>query len=326
MHRRDRGQHVASGCNVRGEASAHATSCAPTPPLSRRTRSGPTDQGREPSLIPELAIADRAANGLVAGLGLGVEVHWIHQLLSPTSLLTPQLLCRLPTLQVRAICPCSTSAAVCVCRYLGILAHTNIPLQASSAVGGRGKKTLLVCPAALWAPFHCVVSHHQPSPSFSTPPSPPSQRPPFVSSFHLLLFASHHLPLWALSSSPTPFLSLSFFLLLATPAVLSPPFYCPLLNLVLPVMSRQQPRPQVAPATLTRRHEFFMPRNGIDREVISADICRYLGNEALVRPGRWEVRLVPWTGWWCMWAFAARPLSPRTQESPAYSSSGQARR
>lgn len=36
-------------------------------------------------------------------------------------------------------------------------------------------------------------------------------------------------------------------------------------------------------------NEYFVPRDGIDREVISADICRYLGNDALVRPGHYEV-------------------------------------
>lgn len=30
---------------------------------------------------------------------------------------------------------------------------------------------------------------------------------------------------------------------------------------------------------------YFVPRDGIDREVITADICKYLGNEALVKPG-----------------------------------------
>ncbi|CAK7223775.1 hypothetical protein SBRCBS47491_005322 [Sporothrix bragantina] len=34
-----------------------------------------------------------------------------------------------------------------------------------------------------------------------------------------------------------------------------------------------------------RQNEYFVPRDGIDREVITADICRYLGNDALVRPG-----------------------------------------
>ncbi|KAI8675430.1 hypothetical protein NCS57_00444200 [Fusarium keratoplasticum] len=37
-----------------------------------------------------------------------------------------------------------------------------------------------------------------------------------------------------------------------------------------------------------RQNEYFVPRDGIDREVISADICRYLGNDALVRPGHYE--------------------------------------
>ncbi|KAF5600434.1 hypothetical protein FPANT_2390, partial [Fusarium pseudoanthophilum] len=37
-----------------------------------------------------------------------------------------------------------------------------------------------------------------------------------------------------------------------------------------------------------RQNEYFVPREGIDREVISADICRYLGNDALVRPGHYE--------------------------------------
>ncbi|QPH17344.1 hypothetical protein C2857_002182 [Epichloe festucae Fl1] len=55
-------------------------------------------------------------------------------------------------------------------------------------------------------------------------------------------------------------------------------------------MSRQQPRSQgtSTQATTTRQNEYFVPRDGIDREVISADICRYLGNDALVRPGHYE--------------------------------------
>jgi hypothetical protein len=54
-------------------------------------------------------------------------------------------------------------------------------------------------------------------------------------------------------------------------------------------MSRQ-PRNQgpPVPSTATRQNEYFVPRDGIDREVISADICRYLGNDALVRPGHYE--------------------------------------
>ena len=45
-----------------------------------------------------------------------------------------------------------------------------------------------------------------------------------------------------------------------------------------------------AASSTTRMNEYFVPRDGIDREVISADICRYLGNDALVRPGHYDVR------------------------------------
>lgn len=37
-----------------------------------------------------------------------------------------------------------------------------------------------------------------------------------------------------------------------------------------------------------RTNEYFLPKNGIDRKVITVDICRYLGNDALVRPGTYE--------------------------------------
>ncbi|KAK7432829.1 hypothetical protein QQZ08_000692 [Neonectria magnoliae] len=52
-------------------------------------------------------------------------------------------------------------------------------------------------------------------------------------------------------------------------------------------MSRSSRNPAPAAGT-TRQNEYFVPRDGIDREVISADICRYLGNDALVRPGHYE--------------------------------------
>ncbi|KUI72982.1 hypothetical protein VM1G_08133 [Cytospora mali] len=45
--------------------------------------------------------------------------------------------------------------------------------------------------------------------------------------------------------------------------------------------------PSNAPPS-NRQNEYFIPRDGIDREVITADICRYLGNDALVRPGTYE--------------------------------------
>ncbi|RNJ60892.1 hypothetical protein D7B24_004980 [Verticillium nonalfalfae] len=60
-------------------------------------------------------------------------------------------------------------------------------------------------------------------------------------------------------------------------------------------MASRQPRggaPQSsgvgASTASSRSNEYFVPRDGIDREVITADICRYLGNDALVRPGHYE--------------------------------------
>jgi hypothetical protein len=56
-------------------------------------------------------------------------------------------------------------------------------------------------------------------------------------------------------------------------------------------MARRPPASgsSVLPQQQTRQNEYFVPRDGIDREVITADICRYLGNDALVRPGNYEV-------------------------------------
>jgi hypothetical protein len=42
-----------------------------------------------------------------------------------------------------------------------------------------------------------------------------------------------------------------------------------------------------------RHNEYFISGDGISREVIQADICRYLGNDALVKPGSHQVRLQP---------------------------------
>lgn len=41
---------------------------------------------------------------------------------------------------------------------------------------------------------------------------------------------------------------------------------------------------------LEHLNEYFIPGDGILREVIEADICRYLGLDALVRPGRYQDR------------------------------------
>ncbi|KAK1758369.1 hypothetical protein QBC47DRAFT_138860 [Echria macrotheca] len=48
------------------------------------------------------------------------------------------------------------------------------------------------------------------------------------------------------------------------------------------------PPPAAPIPAQARQNEYFVPRDGIDREVITSDICRYLGNDALVRPGTYE--------------------------------------
>ncbi|KAH8660749.1 hypothetical protein BGZ60DRAFT_112535 [Tricladium varicosporioides] len=56
-------------------------------------------------------------------------------------------------------------------------------------------------------------------------------------------------------------------------------------------MSRRDDRDRASRSTAqasARTNEYFVPKDGIDREVITADICRYLGNDALVRPGNYE--------------------------------------
>ncbi|KAG0649077.1 hypothetical protein D0Z07_4371, partial [Hyphodiscus hymeniophilus] len=48
---------------------------------------------------------------------------------------------------------------------------------------------------------------------------------------------------------------------------------------------QDDPYPVAQGARTSRTNEYFVPREGIDREVVTADICRHLGNDALVRPG-----------------------------------------
>ncbi|KLU85752.1 CAMK protein kinase [Magnaporthiopsis poae ATCC 64411] len=54
--------------------------------------------------------------------------------------------------------------------------------------------------------------------------------------------------------------------------------------------------PQSPPLTM-RRNECFLPRYGIDHDVIMADICRYLGDDAQIRPGYVEANGVKIPGY-----------------------------
>ncbi len=38
-----------------------------------------------------------------------------------------------------------------------------------------------------------------------------------------------------------------------------------------------------------RKNQYFVPGEGITREVITADICKYLDNDATVKPGSYQV-------------------------------------
>jgi hypothetical protein len=59
--------------------------------------------------------------------------------------------------------------------------------------------------------------------------------------------------------------------------------------LIMSGRERERERDRRAQAASARTNEYFVPKDGIDRDVITADICRYLGNDALVRPGKYEV-------------------------------------
>lgn len=56
-------------------------------------------------------------------------------------------------------------------------------------------------------------------------------------------------------------------------------------------MAQRQPLRYDDPEPQTRLNEYFIDQDGISREVIQADICRYLGRDALVRPGTHQVGL-----------------------------------
>ena len=69
-------------------------------------------------------------------------------------------------------------------------------------------------------------------------------------------------------------------------------FFIHLLSIRISIMagrretSRTQQPTQAAPSYPSQRGQFVLDAEGIDRDVITTDICRYLGNDALVRPGK----------------------------------------
>jgi hypothetical protein len=57
-----------------------------------------------------------------------------------------------------------------------------------------------------------------------------------------------------------------------------------------PVVTREQREIRLRPEEISSRqaptNDYFLPGEDISRDVITADICRYLGPDALVRPYR----------------------------------------
>lgn len=52
-------------------------------------------------------------------------------------------------------------------------------------------------------------------------------------------------------------------------------------------MSGSRDGPDYGPG---RKNQYFVPGEGIAREVITADICKYLDNDATVRPFNYQVK------------------------------------
>ncbi|KAK2624857.1 hypothetical protein QTJ16_006050 [Diplocarpon rosae] len=78
---------------------------------------------------------------------------------------------------------------------------------------------------------------------------------------------------------------------------------------------RERERDRRAAVPSARTNEYFVPKDGIDREVITADICRYLGNDALVRPGNYEAMIADLKADSDRWEAERRATASRGQPS-----------
>ncbi|KAF4455313.1 hypothetical protein F53441_2327 [Fusarium austroafricanum] len=141
-------------------------------------------------------------------------------------------------------------------------------------------------------PIDCVdpqdtpTAHHRHSPFLPPHPHPPASSLSACSTLSALSTSSPSSPISG-SISPSPALLSTFSSISSSSSSLqtsSSAISSPHIN-----MSRaSRNAPPTGAGTGGRQNEYFVPRDGIDREVISADICRYLGNDALVRPGHYE--------------------------------------
>ncbi|KAF4969738.1 hypothetical protein FSARC_3081 [Fusarium sarcochroum] len=160
---------------------------------------------------------------------------------------------------------------------------------ASHSVSGKAPRQRLAPPPL--QPIDCIDPQEPPtayrrhSPFLPPHPHPPASSVSACSALSALSTSSPSSPVsGCISSSPALLSTFSSSISSSSPrqtssSVISSPHI---------TMSRSSRNAPPTGASTGRQNEYFVPRDGIDREVISADICRYLGNDALVRPGHYE--------------------------------------
>ncbi|KAJ4026966.1 hypothetical protein NW752_001925 [Fusarium irregulare] len=159
---------------------------------------------------------------------------------------------------------------------------------ASQSASGKTPRQRLAPPPL--QPIDCVdpqdtpTAHRRHSPFLPPHPHPPASSLSACSTLSALSTSSPSSPIpGSISSSPALLSTFSPISSSSSYQTSSSAVSSPHIN-----MSRASRNPPPASAGTGRQNEYFVPRDGIDREVISADICRYLGNDALVRPGHYE--------------------------------------
>ncbi|KAF4336997.1 hypothetical protein FBEOM_9115 [Fusarium beomiforme] len=162
---------------------------------------------------------------------------------------------------------------------------------ASHSVAGKAPRQRLASAPPLPQPIDSIdpqdtpTAHHRHSPFLPPHPHLPASSLSACSTLSALSTSSPSSPISG-SISPSP-------ALLSTFSSISSSSSHPTSSSVIssPHINNMSRSSRNAPPTTSgtgRQNEYFVPRDGIDREVISADICRYLGNDALVRPGHYE--------------------------------------
>ncbi|KAF4991758.1 hypothetical protein FGRMN_7598 [Fusarium graminum] len=160
--------------------------------------------------------------------------------------------------------------------------------SASHSANGKAPRQRLALPPS--QPIDCTdpqdtpTAHHRHSPFLPPHPHPPASSVSACSALSALSTSSPSSPIsGSISSSPALLSTFSSISSSSSYQTSSPVISSPHIN-----MSRASRNTPATAAGTGRQNEYFVPRDGIDREVISADICRYLGNDALVRPGHYE--------------------------------------